>query len=178
MALALGAGSAAVRVDVAQLEQVLLSLVVNAREAMGERGLLFVRSGVGACGVWVAVEDDGPGIPDALRDRVFEPFFTTRPHGIGLGLPISRDLIGQFGGRLELDAGSGVGACVRVVLPARPEAEVVDLDTNANLVATEPLGAGQLVIEEVEADIAGELRVVEVDAAAVVELHDAAVAIA
>ncbi|HET7786970.1 MAG TPA: ATP-binding protein [Myxococcales bacterium] len=100
-----------------QLEQVMLNLFMNAIEAMPQGGRLEVATRARDSAVEVIVSDTGPGVPAALRDRIFEPFFTDKPGGTGLGLYLSRQLVEAHGGRLELTAGEG-GARFRIALPA------------------------------------------------------------
>lgn len=100
-----------------QLTQVLVNLVKNAEEAMvGRTGRISVRVTAGE-ELRVEVEDEGPGIPPELKDRLFEPYVTTKEHGTGLGLAIARRIIEEHHGRLELHEGSSGGALFRVVLP-------------------------------------------------------------
>jgi signal transduction histidine kinase/ligand-binding sensor domain-containing protein len=103
-----------------QLGQVLLNLLRNALDAMGEQGEVRVSTGVRDGMAELVVADDGPGIPPELRSRVFEPFFTTKDvgKGTGLGLAICRQLVTEnHEGTLELDASVERGACFRVRLP-------------------------------------------------------------
>ena len=69
----------------------------------------------------LVVEDDGPGIPEELRPRVFEPFFTTRSDGTGLGLAIARRLVADVGGRIALESEVGKGTRIELVLRAAGE---------------------------------------------------------
>lgn len=125
-----GAAPVCVRAHRRQLEQVLLNLVVNAAdataartrvEAPGRIDLHIVESlddegrGIGL----LLVDDDGPGVPDHLRDRIFEPFFTSKAadHGTGLGLAISRRLVQAAGGTLTVDRSPDNGARFAVSLP-------------------------------------------------------------
>jgi signal transduction histidine kinase len=66
----------------------------------------------------IEVEDDGPGIPPEVQARLFEPFFSTKPHGSGLGLPISARIIEHHGGALDFNTSPGEGTTFRIVLPA------------------------------------------------------------
>jgi two-component system sensor histidine kinase AtoS len=100
-----------------QLEQVMLNLFMNAIEAMPQGGRLEVATRARDSGIEVIVSDTGSGVPAALRDRIFEPFFTDKSGGTGLGLYLSRQLVEAHGGRLELIAGEG-GARFRILLPA------------------------------------------------------------
>jgi two-component system sensor histidine kinase HydH len=98
--VAVSSGIARLRTDPDLLKQILLNLVRNAAEAAaGEIRITAERAGAGLV---IAVEDDGPGIPAAVRERLFEPFFTTRASGSGLGLPIARKLATALDARLAL----------------------------------------------------------------------------
>lgn len=101
------------------LAQVLLNLLINARQAASPRGLVRVETRSTADTVEIAVSDDGPGIPAELHDRVFDPFFTTKgpEEGTGLGLAISHEIAKVHGGSLELEPGPLRGACFRLRLP-------------------------------------------------------------
>jgi len=99
-----------------QLFQVLVNLGLNGLRAAGPgRSLLFKTRPEESVGV-VEIVDDGPGVPIELRDKIFEPFFSTEAGGAGLGLTISRDLMRQQGGDLRLFQNEGRGACFRVGL--------------------------------------------------------------
>lgn len=104
----------------AQLNQVFMNLLVNAAQAIPERGKIFVRSGVEHDHVWFEIEDTGCGMPAETRQHIFEPFFTTKPvgKGTGLGLSISYDIIvKRHRGRLEVDSEPGKGSKFRIWLP-------------------------------------------------------------
>jgi signal transduction histidine kinase len=103
------------------LRQVLLNLATNALQAMPQGGRLHCRTRADPLKrtVEIRIADTGPGIPPEVRKHLFEPFFTTRPDGTGLGLALCREFVLQHGGRLELEAG-GPGAVFRVALPAAP----------------------------------------------------------
>lgn len=108
-----------------RLEQVLLNLIQNAVQAVSEsnqaggRVLVEVRSDQ-AQHVVVVVEDDGPGISAEVRDRIFEPFYTTRKAGTGLGLPLARRIVDYHGGWLSADRSPGLGgARFTICLPCR-----------------------------------------------------------
>ena len=102
-----------------ELMQVFLNLLVNARQAVGERGTIRLVTRVEAGEAVVEVADDGAGIPPALAERIFEPFFTTKPvgEGTGLGLSISRQIVDQHGGRLSLVSMPGRGTTFSIRLP-------------------------------------------------------------
>lgn len=104
-----------------QLGQVLLNLTMNAIEAMPEGGELTVRTSSGPSLVIVEVCDTGVGIPTALRPRLFEPFFTSKPTGTGLGLSISAHIVTQHRGQIEVESEEGRGSTFRVALPRAME---------------------------------------------------------
>ena len=103
------------------LGQVFLHLFINAREALGESGgRLSVRATVHEeHRIEVVVQDTGPGVPESLRDRIFDPFFSTKPasSGTGLGLAISQEAVRAHGGHLSYQAVPGAGATFRLELP-------------------------------------------------------------
>ena len=105
-----------------QLIQVLLNLLLNARHALDGRtgGRVTVSTTRRGEGVEIRIRDNGPGIPETLRDKIFDPFFTTRApgEGTGLGLSIAFDIVREHGGRLELETSSDGGATFVVRLPA------------------------------------------------------------
>jgi PAS domain S-box-containing protein len=104
--------------DLDQLRLVFTNLLLNAAQAMNERGRITLRSTpIDNGGCVITVEDEGPGIPDDLRQKVFEAFFTTKHRGTGLGLPTARRLIEAHGGRLELLERPGGGTIMQVTLP-------------------------------------------------------------
>jgi C4-dicarboxylate-specific signal transduction histidine kinase len=107
--------------DPVQMQQVILNLVVNAADAMrtGQPRVLTVQSGRSAAGlVRVAIEDSGPGISEADRQRIFDPLFTTKAGGMGMGLSICRSIIENHGGRIWVSAAPERGAIFQFELPA------------------------------------------------------------
>lgn len=91
-----------VRSETIRLEQVLVNLLQNALDAIGERGTIALSLAASADVCLLAVEDDGPGVGD-LGERLFQPFATTKENGLGLGLVISRDIMRDLGGDLTLE---------------------------------------------------------------------------
>jgi PAS domain S-box-containing protein len=117
---------ARVRADAAQLEQVLVNLVANARDAMPDGGRIDVRVATAlrpdqSQWAFLEVEDRGVGIaPEVLR-HIFEPFFSTKVNGTGLGLASSYGVVKQHGGDIDVQSAQGKGTLVRVCLPCVPE---------------------------------------------------------
>jgi PAS domain S-box-containing protein len=108
------------RGDKRLLEQVLLNLLTNAAQAMeGRDGKRRIRvtSAMENGEIAVAVADTGPGIPEEFREKVFEPFFTTRGSGTGIGLSISRKIVSEHGGTLRAGASEQGGALFTILLP-------------------------------------------------------------
>ena len=98
------AGLPLIQGDRVRLEQVLLNLLVNAMEAMPDGGRLSLRTSGGTSrgAVTISVADTGPGIPEELRDRIFDPYFTTKSHGTGMGLALCEKIMRQHGGSMDL----------------------------------------------------------------------------
>jgi signal transduction histidine kinase len=106
--------------DGVQLEQVLMNLAVNARDAMPEGGTLSLRTRQNAAGeVCLEVQDTGPGIPDSALPHIFEPFFTTKElgKGTGLGLAMAFGIVKAHQGRIQAENPPGGGARFRITLP-------------------------------------------------------------
>ena len=106
-----------------QLQQVILNLIMNAVEALGtvsdHARTLQVTSSLNQVGdVSVTVDDSGPGIDPAVVERIFDPFLTTKPQGMGMGLSICRTIIEGHGGRIWASPGDPQGSIFHIVLPA------------------------------------------------------------
>ncbi|RYG15439.1 MAG: GHKL domain-containing protein [Caulobacteraceae bacterium] len=112
-----GAPDLMVKAERNRLEQVVLNLLQNAIEAVTEatRPEITITVETGGRKVTISVLDNGPGLSDAVRDRLFIPFATDKPDGLGLGLVISRDIVAGFGGELIHDPSDG-GAVFRIIL--------------------------------------------------------------
>jgi len=118
-----------VRADGTQLEQVVMNLAVNARDAMPDGGTLTV--GVVSDGetAVLSVIDDGIGMDEATRERIFEPFFTTKPlaESSGLGLSTVHGIVGQSGGTIDVHSEPGRGTAFTIRLPVvRPAIVTVE----------------------------------------------------
>jgi len=102
--------------DPSQLEQTLSSLFLNAIQAMRGRGQITVRAERGTRMDRILIQDDGPGVAPEFRTRIFEPLFSTRPSGAGLGLAIARRIVERHGGTLSL-VDSRFGATFEILIP-------------------------------------------------------------
>ncbi len=144
-----------IEADRSQMEQVILNLALNARDAMPRDGLLRI-----ACfpieeetfhWVCLEVEDNGFGMDEAVQSQLFEPFFTTKPKGEGTGLGLSTvyGIIQQSGGRISVDSAPGRGSCFRILLPrcekerpvTSPEEVVPKHNGNGTILVVEDEGA-------------------------------------
>jgi two-component system, LuxR family, sensor kinase FixL len=105
--------------DAAQIRQVLLNLINNAVDAAAEavNGIVSLRGSYASAVVEVEVEDNGKGISSEIADHVFEPFQTTKPRGMGLGLPLSRQIVEAHGGHLWWEPVSPHGTRFHLQLP-------------------------------------------------------------
>src|SRR5438445_270737 len=118
VSLSLSPGLPRVLADVAQLRQLLLNLLRNAREAMSAGGSLRVTTRATKAMVEIEVRDNGPGIPSERLARIFDPFFTTKERGTGLGLAMAQELAQEHGGQLVCDSIPGRGTAFTLRLPA------------------------------------------------------------
>jgi len=111
----------------AQINQVVMNLLVNAAQAIDERGIITVRSGHDADWAWIEVADTGRGMSPEVKKRIFDPFYTTKPagQGTGLGLSISYDIVSKHGGHIDVTSEPGRGTTFRLWLPLKGEGPVV-----------------------------------------------------
>jgi len=119
LAIETGAGPITVRGATAQLEQVLVNLVVNARDALAGPGHIALRAERAGGHVLLVVSDDGAGMTAEVQRRAFEPFFTTKPpgQGTGLGLATCYGIVEQAGGSIAVESAPGRGTTIRIQLP-------------------------------------------------------------
>jgi two-component system, cell cycle sensor histidine kinase and response regulator CckA len=137
--------------DRSQIEQVVMNLVVNARDATSEGGRVVVRSRSDDQFVVLEVADNGPGIPKELRERVFEPYFTTKDQsadrGTGLGLATVLGIVEGHGGVIEIDSGlEGRGTTMRVTLPAASAERHQEPVSRLRRELDRPTGAGLVLV--------------------------------
>jgi signal transduction histidine kinase len=143
-----------VRIDPGQLEDALMNLAINARDAMQGQGRIdFTTTRLEDGTIEIAVSDTGCGMSPELAERVFEPFFTTKPagKGSGLGLSMVYGFVRQSGGSIAIDSAPGQGTRIRIRLPAA--ALTIIQGTTAPGAAVQdaaPRGAGEtiLVVDE------------------------------
>ncbi|HUF16441.1 MAG TPA: ATP-binding protein, partial [Thermoanaerobaculia bacterium] len=134
--------------DNGQIQQVLLNLAINARDAMAAGGTLTLRAGRNGDEVFQEVEDTGQGIEADTHRHLFEPFFTTKEQGkgTGLGLAVAHGIVERHDGRFEVTSTPGRGSCFRVIFPAlmreaeRPQGTVAGQNV--------PSGGGRLLLVE------------------------------
>jgi signal transduction histidine kinase len=111
-----------IELDGRQLKQALINILVNANQVLERGGLVRVRTRAGSRGeVVVEIEDNGPGIPADVQDRIFDVFYSRRGGGTGLGLPIARQIVERHGGAIEMESEEGQGTLFRLRLPRRQE---------------------------------------------------------
>ncbi len=121
-----------VEIDPGQMSQVVQNVVINAMQAMPDGGIIDVRcqnvansDGLDStlppldC-VMITIRDSGPGIPDVVMPKIFDPYFTTKATGSGLGLAISHSIVVKHGGKIMVDSRLGQGATFTILLPALP----------------------------------------------------------
>ena len=152
-----------VRADQGQLEQVLVNLALNAREAMPTGGKLTIEtSGINStpqdlgCSletqcpeqILISVTDTGAGMAQAVKDRVFEPFFSTKGAGSGLGLSTSYGIIKQSGGRIAVESEPGKGSSFKIYLPSIDQSAEAEPQPQASLEV--PLGTETVLLVEDE----------------------------
>jgi two-component system sensor histidine kinase HydH len=105
--------------DPVRLTQALMNLVINAMQAVERKGRIEVSAALADGGVSLTVRDDGPGIPAEKLASIFDPYFTTKPEGNGLGLWIAQQIITAHGGRLQVQNAPDRGAIFTILLPVK-----------------------------------------------------------
>jgi CheY-like chemotaxis protein/anti-sigma regulatory factor (Ser/Thr protein kinase) len=150
LSLEAGSGPWIVEANPQQLSQVFRNLVLNAVQAMPQGGtvtLAFRRQPGDR--IAISVVDEGPGIATGVQPRIFEPYFSTRPQGTGLGLSVAREVIQRHGGTIEFESREGQGCCFTVFLPgARKASDVAEPPTQGPV-----LQGHRVLVMEDEADL-------------------------
>lgn len=112
-------------VNCGHLQQVVHNLLRNAIQAVGDTGMVAFRTQVLGDRLLIEVEDNGVGIPEEVLAHLFDPFFTTRPSGTGLGLWITYRLVSRMNGEIEVESEPGRGSLFRVMVPARSASQSI-----------------------------------------------------
>ncbi len=151
-----------VRGDAHQIAQVVLNLVTNADQAIRESGKgslvrIAARHDTAADMVEIVVADDGPGIPDSIQRRIFDPLFTTKPvgTGTGIGLALCHRIVTAHAGRIEVMPDRGEGATIVVRLPATTGEDLAD---NAEDAPKKAAPRGRILVVDDEAEVADLIR--------------------
>lgn len=130
VALESGLAVPTVHADPDALKQVLLNLLANSLDAVPDRnGQVRIVSSRKNGGVWIGVQDNGPGMPEDLKHQAFKPFITSKKVGTGLGLAIVRSIVHSHHGRVDIDSGPGRGTLVRIFFPDPGPGEAPGPDT-------------------------------------------------
>jgi PAS domain S-box-containing protein len=109
--------------DRARLEQVLLNLVINALDQMQSGGKLTIELTADERSLAIVVADTGPGIPENIRSRIFDPYFTTKRRGLGMGLALCEKVVREHGGQIDAES-SAAGTQFRITLPVQGPVEI------------------------------------------------------
>ena len=114
-----------------QVNQVFMNLLVNAAHAIEKNGTITLRSGCDEHEAWIEIGDSGKGIPADKLSHIFEPFYTTKPVGIGtgLGLSLSYSIIKKHHGRIEVESEVGKGSRFTVYLPIQHPGDIAEANT-------------------------------------------------
>jgi signal transduction histidine kinase len=113
-------------VDGDKISQVLINLLLNSFQAVAKQGRIWLTVEKREKNMAIIVADDGPGIPESERDKVFTPFYSKKEEGTGLGLAISSRIVESYGGRIQLDSSPEGGAKFTVLLPLNQETDRVN----------------------------------------------------
>jgi two-component system cell cycle sensor histidine kinase/response regulator CckA len=137
--------------DHAQLLSILQNLVLNAKDAMGGKGVLKVSAFAEDDNVVLKFEDNGPGIPAELLSKMFDPGFTTKPHGTGLGLTVVQRVVDLYGGQISVDSQVGKGTTFTIKLPRKPK--LIPISERMEVKVEEVHAAKRVLILEDEEEV-------------------------
>ena len=115
-----------------KLSQVFLNIILNGIDAVPPNGEIIIETMKNSDGYTVSVKDNGPGIPDDLKDKIFGAFYSTKEEGTGLGLSISKKIVESYGGTLTLSDAETGGACFTVFLPMQNSTSDVKKQTESD----------------------------------------------
>ncbi|RME69336.1 MAG: response regulator, partial [Nitrospirae bacterium] len=151
-----------VMADPVQIEQILLNLLVNARDAMPDGGSVEVSTDAQGDHVIISVSDTGPGIPEEIQERIFEPFFTTKPEGKGTGLGLStvKSIVEELNGRIEFSTAPQKGTTFRVFIPVceTPQKMETEVEKKEPIQPERIPLKGNVVVVEDDTDVRDVLR--------------------
>jgi signal transduction histidine kinase len=119
--LSLDGQNASWMIDVSSLRGALMNLILNAIEAMPEGGTLSINSKWTAETLQLEITDTGKGIAEDQIKKIFEPFYTTKEQGLGLGMAYAKKILEEHGGSISLDSKSGEGTTIHIIRPAGSE---------------------------------------------------------
>jgi PAS domain S-box-containing protein len=143
-----------VEVDKSQLNQVFTNLLINAKETMKNQGIIIVRTDKifrkGKTFIKIEIEDEGSGISEENIDYIFDPYFTTKKQGNGLGLATSHSIISKHGGELFVESNLNEGTIFSVLLPVSPSTKFSQAITNESNTVTSCRGKKILFMDDVE----------------------------
>lgn len=110
-----------IELDPYQLKEAVVNLLVNAMESVGQDGRIEIleNSSPESRTVTISIKDNGPGVPEDMREQIFQPFFSTKDEGTGLGLSISMRIVDEHGGQVNIESVMGNGTTFRIVLPLK-----------------------------------------------------------
>lgn len=112
-----GVSPLAIKADTDLLKQALLNIIINGCQVMPNGGKLVVETGKNDGHVFIAITDQGPGIPEEARDKIFNLYYTTKPKGSGIGLAQAFRAVQLHNGRIKVESELGAGTCFRIILP-------------------------------------------------------------
>jgi signal transduction histidine kinase len=118
-----------VLVDPELMKTCIYNIVLNAFQSMPEGGGLSIRTSADGSGVRVSISDTGIGVPEENLEKIFEPFFSTKGGGLGLGLATTKRIVEEHGGRISFESKSGEGSVVSVTLPLNVDAPGTPVNT-------------------------------------------------
>ena len=118
VALNLDEGLPPVNTDAERLRQTLINILANAQHAVADGGSIELTTAVDPSGIALAVRDTGPGIPRDALPRIFDPYFTTKRTGTGVGLAVAKNIVEGLGGRIAADSNGHAGTVITIHLPA------------------------------------------------------------
>jgi signal transduction histidine kinase len=128
--------------DENQILQVLHNMMRNAGDSMPQGGALSLKTGREGEMVYLSITDSGSGIPPEILERLFDPFFTTKPDGTGLGLAVSKKIIDDHGGKIEVESQVGKGTQFKIFLPVQSSGPIISAGESGTYHVINPASKG------------------------------------